>query len=122
VDNYPTATQADIVRHFATLKTGRLIFDQSTLSHKLCECPKIEACIHDNSTALSSKWLCIVTCPQAEHVLVIWIQHMESIGETVTGPMLQEKWKCLEEELQVPTEERLNGDGWVASFCKTYKI
>jgi len=88
VDNHPTTSQGDIVRHFSALKTGKLIFDQSTLSCKLRECPKMEAHIHDNPTSLSSKWPYIVTCPQVECALVLWVQHMENIGETVTGPML----------------------------------
>ena len=47
---------------------------------------------------------------------------METLCETVTGGMLREKRKCLEVELKVPDEEKLLGEGWVASFCKTYKI
>ena len=35
VDSHPNASQADIVRHFSTLATGALVFDQSTLSCKL---------------------------------------------------------------------------------------
>jgi hypothetical protein len=88
VDAHPTAAQGNIVRHFATLKTGQLIFDQSTLSHKLREHLKLESCINDNPAALTSKWPCIVTSPLVEHALVVWVQHMEGIGEVVTGPML----------------------------------
>jgi hypothetical protein len=47
---------------------------------------------------------------------------MEARGEVVIGPMLVEKRKQFETELQVPKEERLTGEGWVTSFCKTYKI
>ncbi|KIM55682.1 hypothetical protein SCLCIDRAFT_134184, partial [Scleroderma citrinum Foug A] len=32
VDLYPNVSQADIVRHFSTLTTGALVFDQYTLS------------------------------------------------------------------------------------------
>ncbi|KAG1796208.1 uncharacterized protein BJ212DRAFT_1290608 [Suillus subaureus] len=35
IDAHPHATQADIVRHFKSLPTGALNFDQSTLSRKL---------------------------------------------------------------------------------------
>ena len=122
VDTHPATKQGDIVRHFTTLKTGKLIFDQSTLSRKLRERPKLEARIHDNPAALSSKRPRVVTCPEVERALVLWIQHMEITGEAVTGPMLQEKRKRFEDELQVPKEERLPSDGWVASFCKTYRI
>ena len=122
VDTHPTTSQAGIVQHFATLKKGKLIFNQSTLSRKLQERPKLEARVNDNPAALSSKRPRVVTCPQVERALVLWIQHMEAIGEVVTGPMLREKRKRFEEELQVPDKERLPGDGWVASFCKTYNI
>ncbi|KIM60148.1 hypothetical protein SCLCIDRAFT_124840 [Scleroderma citrinum Foug A] len=54
-DSHPDCTQADIVRHFSTLATGALIFDQSTLSCKLQDCPKMEAHVNENPTALSSK-------------------------------------------------------------------
>ncbi|KAF9218812.1 hypothetical protein BS17DRAFT_798443 [Gyrodon lividus] len=36
--------------------------------------------------------------------------------------MLWEKCKSFEEELQIPEKERLSGDRWLQSFCKTYKI
>ena len=36
--------------------------------------------------------------------------------------MLREKRKRFEVELKVPDEEKHLGEGWVASFCKTYKI
>ncbi|KIK15976.1 hypothetical protein PISMIDRAFT_16120 [Pisolithus microcarpus 441] len=107
VDAHPHMTQLDIVRHFAALKTGALIFNQTTLSRKLRDHPKMEARINDNPTALSSKRPRIVTCPQVERALVLWIKHMEDKGETVNGPMLQEKWKRFEEELEIPEEERL---------------
>jgi Tc5 transposase DNA-binding domain len=122
VDSHPAVTQADVVKHFATVKTGRLIFDQSTLSRKLRERPKMEARINDNPAALSSKRPRIVTCPQVEHALVLWVQHMEGMGEVVTGPMLREKRRRFEDELQTPEEERLTGEGWVASFCRTYRL
>lgn len=122
IDTHPSATQADVVRHFATLQTGKLIFNQSTLSRKLRERPKMEARINDNPAALSSKRPRIVTSPDVERALVLWVQHMEVKGEVVTGPMLREKRKRFEDELKVPEEERLSGDGWVSSFCKAYNI
>ncbi|KAF9226430.1 hypothetical protein BS17DRAFT_868925 [Gyrodon lividus] len=36
--------------------------------------------------------------------------------------MLREKQKRFEEKFEVPEAERLLGDSWVQSFCKTYKI
>jgi hypothetical protein len=46
----------------------------------------------------------------------------DSKGEIITGLMLQEKHAHFEELLNVPDNQRLSGDGWVMSFCKTYKL
>ncbi|KAG6329316.1 hypothetical protein ID866_9773 [Astraeus odoratus] len=122
VDSHPDIPQSDIVQYFSTLKTRALIFTQSMLSCKLHDCSKMEACINSNPTALSSKRPCIVTWPDVDHALCLWVQHMESKGESVTGPMLQAKHSKFEEEFEVPKKERLPGEGWLQSFCKTYKI
>ncbi|KIK77587.1 hypothetical protein PAXRUDRAFT_166397 [Paxillus rubicundulus Ve08.2h10] len=122
VDAHPSVTQTQIVQHFNSLKTNALLFDQSTLSRKLQEYPKMEAHIDDNPTALSSKRPCAVTSPAVELALIHWVQHMEAKGETATGPMLQEKCRRFEEELQVPEKERLLSERWLQAFCKTYKI
>lgn len=47
---------------------------------------------------------------------------METKGEQTNGQMLKEKWARFEELFHVPDEERLSGDGWIASFCRAYKI
>ena len=123
VDSHPNASQADIVRHFSTLATGALVFDQSTLSRKLRYRPKMEARVNSNPTALSSKRPRIVTWPDVERALYLWFLHMQNAkGEIVTGPMLQEKRSRFENEFQVPKKERLLGEGWLHSFCKTYNI
>jgi hypothetical protein len=122
IDQHSTVRQGDVVRHFTTLQSGALIFDQSTLSHKLRERPKKEARVNDNPSALSSKRPRVVTSPQVERALILWVQQMEHNGESVTGPMLREKRQRIEEELGIPEEERLPGDGWIVSFCKTYNI
>jgi hypothetical protein len=44
---------------------------------------------------------------------------MEGKGETVSGAMLREKRHCFEQMFNVPEDERLTGEGWVAPFCKT---
>ncbi|KIK77704.1 hypothetical protein PAXRUDRAFT_165989 [Paxillus rubicundulus Ve08.2h10] len=119
---HPSVAQTQIVQHFNSLKTNALLFDQLTLSCKLQERPKMEAHIDDNPTALSSKRPHVVTSPAVELALIHWVQHMEAKGETATGPMLWEKCRRFEEELQVPEKERLLGEGWLQSFCKTYKI
>ena len=122
VDSHPDLTQTDIVWHFSSLPTGALIFDQSTLSRKLRNRPQMEARVNSNPIALSSKRPRMVTRPDVERALYLWVQHMENKGEALTGPMLREKRARFEEEFKVPEEERLKGEGWLHSFCKTYKI
>jgi hypothetical protein len=122
IDTHPHATQADIVRHFKSLPTGALNFDQSTLSRKLRTRPNMEARINDNPNALSAKRPRVVTRPDVERALVLWVRHMEHKGETVTSHMLREKRKRFENEFNVPEKERLLGEAWVQSFCKAYKL
>ncbi|KAF9220549.1 hypothetical protein BS17DRAFT_849410, partial [Gyrodon lividus] len=55
IDAHPGVSQANIVEHFQTRHEGALIFNQSTLSRKLQECPKMEARANDNPNALSLK-------------------------------------------------------------------
>jgi hypothetical protein len=43
---------------------------------------------------------------------------MEEKGETVTGPMLRVKREKFEDNFNVPKDERLKGEGWIALFCK----
>ncbi|KIK10908.1 hypothetical protein PISMIDRAFT_123701 [Pisolithus microcarpus 441] len=61
VDSHPNASQVDIVQHFSSLATGALLFNQSTLSWKLHDHLKMEACIDTNPLALSSKRPWVVT-------------------------------------------------------------
>jgi Tc5 transposase DNA-binding domain len=122
IDSHPTLPQNLIVKHFQTLKSGALIFTQSTLSHKLHSQLELEGCVTDNPNALSSKCPHTVTRPDVEKALVVWVQQMENKGEMVSGPMLQAKQARFEDEFDVPERERLPGDGWVASFCKAYKL
>ncbi|KAF9220388.1 DDE-domain-containing protein [Gyrodon lividus] len=122
VDSHPTLPQNSIVEHFQTLKSGALIFTQSTLCRKLQDREALEVRVHDNPNAFSLKRPHIVTRPDIERALVLWVQQMENKGETVSGPMLQEKRSRFEEEFDVPENERLPGDGWIASFCKAYGI
>jgi len=72
---------------------------------------------------LSSKRARIVTRPDVERALVLWVRHMlETKKETVSGPMLREKRKRFEDLLGVPDDERLSGEGWVAPFCAAYNL
>ncbi|KAF9219961.1 DDE-domain-containing protein [Gyrodon lividus] len=111
VNSHPTLPQNCIVEHFQTLKSGALIFTQSTLCHKLQDQEALEVRVHDNPNALSLKRPHIVTRPDIERALVLWVQQMENKGETV-----------FEGEFNVLENERLPGDGWIVSFCKAYGI
>ncbi|KIK76168.1 hypothetical protein PAXRUDRAFT_170719, partial [Paxillus rubicundulus Ve08.2h10] len=91
IDSHPDVSQAGIVEHFQTRHKVVLIFNQSTLSHKLQEHPKMEACANDNPTALLLKRPWVVTRPDVECALVLWVQDMEHRGKTVSGPMLRDK-------------------------------
>ena len=82
----------------------------------------MEARVNDNPLVLSSKRPRVVTRPDIERALVLWVQDMEQRGKTVSGPMLREKRKRFENKFQVPEAERLLGESWVQSFCNTYKI
>jgi hypothetical protein len=119
VDKHPHLSQSDIVQHFATLTHGRLIFTQSTLSRKLANRSELEKRELAYPSALSSKRIRIVTRPDVEKALILWVYHMEQKGESVTGPMLSVKRTKFEEKMNVPAEERLTTNGWVQSFCKT---
>ncbi|KIK90001.1 hypothetical protein PAXRUDRAFT_152047 [Paxillus rubicundulus Ve08.2h10] len=77
INSHPDVSQAGIVEHFQTCHEGVLIFNQTTLSHKLRECPKMEARADDNPTALSLKRPQVVTRPDVEHALVLWVWDME---------------------------------------------
>ncbi|KAF9219906.1 DDE-domain-containing protein [Gyrodon lividus] len=105
---HPLTPQADVVKHFQTQRSGALIFTQSMLSRKLKERPELEKRI--------------VTHPDVERALFPWVKHMEGKGEQVSGPMLKEKRNQFEELFNVPNEEQLSGEGWLAPFCHAYKI
>ncbi|KAH7925285.1 DDE-domain-containing protein [Leucogyrophana mollusca] len=122
IDSHPDVSQGDIAEHFRTRAEGALLFMQSTLSRKLKQRAEVEAHAHDNPNALSAKRPRIVTRADVEKSLILWVRHMEEKGETVNGPMLREKRTRFEDELQVPEEQRVRSEGWVASFCKAYKI
>jgi hypothetical protein len=72
--------------------------------------------------ALSLKRVRVVTRPDVDRALFLWVKHMEAKRESVTGPMMQEKRNRFDEMFKVPQEERLTGNGWIAPFCKAYQI
>ncbi|KAL4078014.1 hypothetical protein J3A83DRAFT_4356743 [Scleroderma citrinum] len=108
-DQHQPITQAEVVKHFANKEDGSLIFDQSTLSHHLSEKGHQEDTrqLESNPTALSSKWIQAVTCPDVEKALFKWVMHIEEKGE-----------QKFEITLGVPEEERLKSMGWIQNFCK----
>ncbi|KAG6815073.1 hypothetical protein H0H87_005350, partial [Tephrocybe sp. NHM501043] len=122
IDAHTSMPQTQIQDHFALKKDGALEFSQSVLSRKLKVHDKLETCVHDNPVAMSSKHACVVTRPDVEKALFLWVKHMEAKGESVSGPMLKEKRKRYEEAFKVPDDEHLLSDGWISSFCQTYKI
>ena len=47
---------------------------------------------------------------------------MEEKDETVKGPMLKEKRQQFEDKFNIPEDDQLISDGWIAPFCKMYKL
>jgi len=119
IDAHPTLSQEQVVDHFSSLENGALKFTQSTLSHKIKQQLELEERVDSNPSALSSKRPRIVTRPDVERALVIWLRSMEEKRETVNGKMLVEKRRRFENEFNVPEKERLAGESWVQSFCRT---
>lgn len=122
IDQHPNLTQDAIVQHFTTRAEGSLIFDQSTLSRKLKNRTKLEERVNEHPNALSGKRSRVVTRPDVERALFLWVKHMEEIGESVNGAMLVAKRGRFEDLFNVPLEERLQGDGWVSPFKRAYNI
>jgi len=77
IDAHLDLPQADIVAHFKTLKEGALVFSQSALSRNIKRQSELEEQVESNPTALSAKHLRIVTRPDVERALVLWICSME---------------------------------------------
>ncbi|EGN97835.1 hypothetical protein SERLA73DRAFT_153113 [Serpula lacrymans var. lacrymans S7.3] len=115
-----TLSDWSTVYTYIEVDKSALLFNQSTLSRKLHKHPKMENCINNNPSALSSKRPCIVTNSEVECAIILWVKHLESKGDTITGAILQQKWRRFEDKFKVPQKERL-GEGWV-QFCKAYKI
>jgi hypothetical protein len=100
-----------VVDHFQTKKEGALIFTQSALSWKLRNHAELDEHSQSNPSALSAKRPCVVTQPNVEHALVLWINYMMEKGETINGPILHEKHMWFKELFKVPDGQRLRGDG-----------
>lgn len=119
-DHNQPISQDETVKHFQNLQVDALIFTQSTLSRHLTENGRQhdQAKLASTPTALSSKRMRIVTRPDVEECLRLWVYHMEEKRETVTGPMLIEKRARFEDQLCVPENERLRSDGWIQKFLR----
>ena len=120
-DSNQPISQEEVVKHFVSRADGALRFSQSALSRHLSKKGHEEdqARLAASPTALSGKKARIVTRPDVERALVLWVKHMEEKLEHVTGAMLVAKRAKFEEKLGVPDVERLKSDGWVQKFCKT---
>ena len=118
IDNHPGISQASVCSHFRSLVDGALEFNQGTLSRKLKKREDLEAYATSFPNAASTKHERIVTCPDVDRALYLWVKSMEAKGEIVTGSMLCSKRGFFEKEFGVPEEARLQGEGWLASFKK----
>ena len=118
VDSLPQPiNQGEVVKHFTMRPQGALSFSQSTLSCKLWQHPKMEARVDSIPNALSCKRPRIVTRPDVDRALWLWVQQMDWKGEVVNSRMLMAKQEGFEKSLNVPEDERLPGPGWIQSFC-----
>ena len=121
VDTLPQPIkQGQVIRYFATRPEGALVFSQPTLSRKLKERAEMEARVHSNPNALSCKRPRVVTRPDVDHALWLWVQEMGKKGEVINRSMLMAKRESYEEALKVPEDERLPGEGWTQSFCQAW--
>ncbi|TFK95617.1 hypothetical protein BDV98DRAFT_641112, partial [Pterulicium gracile] len=54
----------------------------------------------------------VVTCPQVERALAVWVRHMEdNWQETMSGTMLRAKCTCFKKCMDISTEQRLEVEG-----------
>jgi hypothetical protein len=120
IDEHPKLSQNEVVIYFQTRANQPLQFTQGALSKRLKDQPALEAHVQANPSGLLSKRARVVTRPDVEQALLLWVRSMEVKKEVVTGPMLMEKRKWFEKSFDVPEKECLLGPGWVPSFCKTY--
>ena len=86
VDSLPRPiNQGRVVRYFATRPQGALLFSQATLSRKLQQRTEMEARVESIPNALSSKRPCVVTRPDVDCALALWVQEMNRKGEVVNS-------------------------------------
>ena len=122
-DDHQPMSQQELVHYFTHRAEGALIFNQSTLSRHLSKkgWDADQHRLKSFPTALSSKRIRTVVCPDVDKWLVLWVKHMEEERkETVNGVMLMAKHKKFENALKVLEKERMLSDGWVSKFYKVY--
>ena len=107
-------SQAATVKHFKTLHDDALVFNQGSISHHLTEKghEQDQAKLTATPSALSSKHIHIVTRPDVEEALWLWVEHMERKQETVSQPMLIEEGAQFEDMLNILESQRLCSSGW----------
>ena len=88
------------------------------LSQKLKKREDLEAYATSFPNAVSTRCEHIVTHPDVDQALYLWVKSMEAKSEVVMGSMLCTKQRFFEQELRVPKEVWLQGAGWLASFKK----
>jgi hypothetical protein len=110
IDSHPGISQTGVCNHFHSLIDGALEFNQATLSRKLKKREGLEAYATSFPNAASTKRERIVTCPDVDRALYLWVKSMEAKGEIVTGSMLCTKQQFFEQELGVPEEAQLKGE------------
>ncbi|KAJ3979904.1 hypothetical protein F5890DRAFT_1420612, partial [Lentinula detonsa] len=114
-DKHPNLSQESVVEYFANRSDalgGKLVFSQSTMSRMMKDRTKLGARAAANPTALSLKKARVVTEPEVERALYLWVRHLNiEKGELASGPMLQVKRAAFEEALGIPNERRLTGKG-----------
>ncbi|KAH9013971.1 hypothetical protein EDB85DRAFT_1852030, partial [Lactarius pseudohatsudake] len=112
-DSNQPISQPEVVKYFSNCSEGALLFSQSALSQHLSQKGREEdqQRLLSNPTALSGKKAQLVTWPDVEKALFLWVKHMEEKLEHVTSAMLVAKQGKFEDLLEIPEEERLHSDG-----------
>jgi hypothetical protein len=119
-DKNQPLSQPEVVKYFANRLERALLLSQSALTRHLAKKGREEdqQRLLSNPTALSGKRAQVVTRPDVEKALVLWVKHIKEKWEHVTSAMLVAKQGKFEDLMDVPEEERLRSDGWVQKFCR----
>ncbi|THU90615.1 hypothetical protein K435DRAFT_864118 [Dendrothele bispora CBS 962.96] len=126
MNDHPTSTQQQVCDYFCTRSDslgGKLFFNQSTISHIWVQKEELLERATSILNALSMTHACVVTNSNVDTALFCWVKYFNlEKGEVASGLMLQAKRTYFENQFNVPENERLQGPGWVQSFCKAYNI